>query len=88
MDPKILESCHAMALAMRKDILTMTMQAGASGGHLGGSLSLVEILVVLSKIMHFDPQNPSWPLGDRLILSKGHGVTIQVDKKSGPKKVI
>lgn len=74
MDDSNLQSCSAMAREMRKDILTMTFQAGASGGHVGGSLSLVEIFAVLfTAILRFDPHNPEWPQRDRLILSKGHG---------------
>lgn len=43
-------------------------------GHLGGSLSCVEILVALyaGKIMRHDPRNPKWEHRDRFILSKGH----------------
>lgn len=45
----------------------------AKSGHVGGSLSLVEIMAVLyfSK-MNVDPDNPNWENRDRLILSKGH----------------
>lgn len=46
----------------------------ARRGHLGASMSLVEILRVLyDDIMTFDPQSPEMPTRDRLILSKGHG---------------
>ncbi len=42
-------------------------------GHIGGSMSVVELLAVLygSELKH-DPQNPSWPERDRLVVSKGH----------------
>lgn len=43
-------------------------------GHLGGSMSLVEVLVVLYfKHMRIDPADPRKEGRDRLILSKGHG---------------
>ncbi len=43
-------------------------------GHLGSSLSLVEIIRVLyDDILRFDPQRPDWNERDRFILSKGHG---------------
>jgi transketolase len=43
------------------------------GLHLGGSLSLSEILTVLyfSKL-NIKPDDPKWPARDRVILSKGH----------------
>lgn len=42
-------------------------------GHIGGSLSIVELLVVLyEKHMKIDPNNPKMQGRDRLIVSKGH----------------
>ena len=47
---------------------------GGGRGHIGSSLSLVEILRVLyDSILAYRPHEPSWPGRDRLILSKGHG---------------
>ena len=44
------------------------------GIHLGGSLSLAEILTVLYfQVARVDPERPDWPDRDRIILSKGHG---------------
>ena len=49
----------------------MTNKAGA--GHVGGSLSELEILCALYFcIMKIDPKNPQWPERDRFVLSKGH----------------
>lgn len=46
----------------------------AERGHVGASLSLVEILRVLyDHILRYDPKRPDWPGRDRCILSKGHG---------------
>ena len=43
-------------------------------GHLGGSLSLVEALVVIySRHMRIDPRQPKLQGRDRFVLSKGHG---------------
>lgn len=43
-------------------------------GHIGGSLSLCELLSVLYfKAMRVDPENPTWEARDRFVLSKGHG---------------
>ena len=54
-------------------LIVRGLEAG-NRGHVGSSMSLVEILRVLyDDILRHDPQNPSWPLRDRCILSKGHG---------------
>ena len=46
----------------------------ANRGHIGSTLSLMEILRVLyDDILRFDPTNPTWKDRDRCILSKGHG---------------
>jgi transketolase len=61
----------AQARAIRRDIVTMVCRANS--GHVGGSLSAVEILVALYHgIMRHDPRNPRWPGRDRFVLSKGH----------------
>ena len=63
---------------MRRDILRMALAAKREGGHLGGSLSAVEILAALyGGGMVFDPGNPSDEFRDRFIFSKGHGVMAQ-----------
>ncbi len=47
---------------------------GGGGGHIGPSLSLVEILRVLyDEYLNFRAEDPLWEDRDRLILSKGHG---------------
>ncbi|GAA1739693.1 transketolase [Luedemannella helvata] len=52
----------------------VTMCAGPDGGHLGGSMSLVEILAALYfRVMRVDPADPDAPDRDILLLSKGHG---------------
>ena len=52
----------------------VNMCAGPTGGHLGGSLSLVEILTALYfRVLRIDPALPDHPGRDVLVLSKGHG---------------
>ena len=47
---------------------------GGNRGHLGSSMSLVEILRVLfDDFLRFKPGEPAWRSRDRFILSKGHG---------------
>lgn len=47
---------------------------GGGRGHIGSSMSLVEIMRVLfDSYLRFNPSNVTWPERDRLILSKGHG---------------
>ena len=56
---------------LRKNVLRMIAEAGS--GHLGASLSAIDVLAVLYFLkMRHDPSNPSWPDRDRLVLSKGH----------------
>lgn len=63
-----------LAREIRERILRASVKSGEST-HLGGSLSLVEVLAVLyGSILNVDPRNPTTPDRDRLILSKGHGV--------------
>ncbi|MEO0284673.1 MAG: transketolase [candidate division WOR-3 bacterium] len=62
------------SLIVRRKIIKMLYKAGS--GHPGGSLSIVDILVTLyfGGILRYREEDPFWPLRDRLILSKGHGV--------------
>ncbi len=61
-----------LAGEFRYIITDMICRAGS--GHLGGALSLVEIVISLYwRIMNVDPENPSWEDRDRMVLSKGHG---------------
>jgi transketolase len=48
--------------------------AGGKRGHIGSSMSLVEIMRVLyDDILRYRPNEPDWQDRDRCILSKGHG---------------
>lgn len=55
---------------IRKRILELSLKAGQSGAHLGGSLSCVEILSSIYNIIDVNNRTKS---RDRVILSKGHG---------------
>lgn len=47
---------------------------GGKRGHIGSSMSLIEIFRVLyDDILRYRPDAPEWPERDRCILSKGHG---------------
>ena len=47
--------------------------AHADGGHLGGPLSVIDILIALYfRVLRIRPGEPTWPDRDRLVLSKGH----------------
>ena len=59
-----------------RDLRKMIVKTLAAGGrgHIGASLSIVEILRVLyDDILRYDPKNPGWENRDRCVLSKGHG---------------
>ena len=60
-----------IAKIVRHDVLTMTLESGS--GHIGGSLSAVDLLVVLYwEILRIRPDQPRWEDRDRLVLSKAH----------------
>jgi len=63
---------------MRIDILKMALAAKSQGAHMGGSLSMVEVMAALyGGVMKIDPQDMENENRDRLIISKGHGVMAQ-----------
>jgi len=68
------EKCLAAVRKMRRHALRMSMAAGPTGAHLGGGLSMMEIMAALYfGTLRYDVQNPRWEQRDRFILSKGHG---------------
>ena len=59
---------------IKKNILLAAMNAGASSAHIGGALSLVDILSVLyEEVANIDSKEPLGRNRSRIILSKGHG---------------
>ena len=60
-----------IAKELRLTIIDVMSWSG--GAHVGGSLSIVEILTLLYfKYLNIDPNRPQWEDRDRFILSKGH----------------
>jgi transketolase len=71
--------------------LVVTALEGGERGHIGSTLSLIEILRVLyDDVLAFRPDEPRWADRDRCILSKGHGCialyAILADKGFFPKE--
>ncbi len=60
-------------LSRRMRARSIQMMATIGSGHLGGSLSAVEILTCLYfGVLEVDPKNPRWPDRDRFVASKAH----------------
>ena len=58
---------------LRKHVLDMIV--AGKGGHIGGDMSVMEILVELyMKQMNISPENQDHDTRDRFVLSKGHAV--------------
>ena len=66
-----MENLRKKCMDVRANVVTTIGTLGV--GHIGGSLSIVDVLVVLyEKHMKVDPKNPKMEGRDRLIVSKGH----------------
>ena len=65
---------HQLAVtAARARVLAMDMVHTAASGHIGGSLSAIDMLTVLYfHTLRVDPRHPRDPGRDRFVLSKGH----------------
>ncbi|NLO84130.1 MAG: transketolase [Clostridiales bacterium] len=62
-----------IANARRADVLTMIARGKA--GHIGGAMSVLDILTALYyDVMNVSPSEVNHPLRDRFLLSKGHSV--------------
>ena len=60
-------------LARQLRLTVIDVMAWSGGAHVGGSLSIIDILTILYfKYLKVDPANPQWEDRDRFILSKGH----------------
>ena len=71
MDSTKLLELKKTAVNVRKWALTAVYKA--QSGHPGGSLSLADIITYLYfSEMNIDPKNPTDPMRDRFVLSKGH----------------
>lgn len=61
------------ALELKQMVIEAAHDAGNQGVHIGGALSMTDIMAVLyGSLMRYDPQHPKDENRDRLILSKGH----------------
>lgn len=66
-----LSELKVFATEIRRE--TIRAIASFGSGHIGGSLSIADVLSVLyGDIMQIDPNNPNSPNRDWLVLSKGH----------------
>jgi transketolase len=75
MDKQTMKKLDSICRDVRRDLIEMIYAAGS--GHPGGSLSAVEILVVLYfHYMKIDPKKPKWAERDKFILSKGHAAPL------------
>ena len=68
----IVSNLKAKAYDLRQNVLDMIMSG--KGGHIGGDMSVMEILITLYDRMNISPENADSPDRDRFILSKGHCV--------------
>ena len=70
MDQKM-EQLRQLAAQIR--IRTIRCMESAGGVHIGGAMSIADVLAVLyGKVMSYRASDPMWPDRDRLVVSKGH----------------
>ena len=67
-----IEELNKKSTELRGAILDMIVEGKA--GHIGGDMSVIDILVAIYDRMRISPSNPEDPDRDRFILSKGHCV--------------
>lgn len=61
----------ALTRRLRRHIVTMVYEA--KSGHIGGSMSAIDIMSVLyTRVLRHRPDDPDWGGRDRFIMSKGH----------------
>lgn len=68
-----MENLKALSNELRKNTVDIIRNGG--GGHIGGDMSVMEILVALYfSVMNISPENADDPKRDRFVMSKGHSV--------------
>lgn len=68
-----MENLKALSYDIRKNIVDMIIEG--KGGHIGGDMSVVDILITLYfKQMNITPENMDDPNRDHFVMSKGHSV--------------
>jgi transketolase len=70
LDEGSLNRLSRIARLARGDILKMTTLAGS--GHPGGSMSSIDLYLILYSYANVHPQSPSDPNRDRIVISHGH----------------
>jgi transketolase len=71
LDQQQIKELNRFAIKIR--IETIREIANLGMGHVGGTMSLAEVLAVLyGGVMKIDPANPGWEERDWLVVSKGH----------------
>ena len=70
LDQETIDYLTELGKLARGDILTMTTLAGS--GHPGGSMSSVDIYLVLYHFARVNPKEPDWEERDRIVISHGH----------------
>ena len=70
---KSIQELKEVSKSIRKNILEMAFTAGSSSAHVGGALSIADIMGALfAKKIKFKKGDPYFEGRDRFILSKGH----------------
>ena len=60
-------------IARELRLTVIDVMAWSGGAHVGGSLSIIDILTILYfKYLDINPADPQWDERDRFVLSKGH----------------
>jgi len=71
LDCKKITKLKKLSIEIRKETLKEIASIGK--GHVGGSMSIADLLSVLyGEILRYDTKNPNWNLRDYLVVSKGH----------------
>jgi len=71
LDPAERARLEEVARRIRVEVIRTVNHA--KGGHIGGPLSMAEIMAVLYfRALRIRPDEPDWPDRDRIVLSKGH----------------
>ena len=67
---EMIEQLETAAVSLRMDTVRLIDKAGS--GHIGGSMSSLDILISLYAFANISPENASAPDRDRIIISIGH----------------
>ena len=68
-----MKNLKALSYELRKNVVDMIVEG--KGGHIGGDMSVMDILVELYfEQMNISPENMEDPDRDRFVMSKGHSV--------------